>query len=120
MDDLTPVIDTPATQAEGGDTGEPRVPHRLYALKDRDTFLVADAFGDILGQGDGLFHDDTRILSRYRLSLGTERPALLSAAIGQDNVYFTSHSSNQQLPFPGGPIAPPGVLHIARRRFLWD
>ena len=24
------------------------------------------------------------------------------------------------LPFPGGPIAPPGVLHIERKRFLWD
>ena len=81
---------------------------------------MADAFGDILGVGDGLFHDDTRILSRYTLSLGTERPALLSAALGQDNVYFTSHSTNQHLPFPGGPIAPPGVLHIARKRFLWD
>jgi glycogen debranching enzyme len=120
MDDLTPATEAPATLAETGETGEPRVPHRLYALKDRDTFLVADAFGDVLGAGDGLFHDDTRILSRYTLSLGTERPSLLSAAIGQDNVYFTSHSANQRLPFPGGPIAPPGVLHIARKRFLWD
>jgi len=35
-------------------------------------------------------------------------------------VFFTSHSANQRLPFPGGPMAPPGVLHIARKRFLWD
>jgi glycogen debranching enzyme len=120
MDDISPATEAPATLSEPGDTGEPRVPHRLYALKDRDTFLVADAFGDVQGVGDGLFHDDTRILSRYTLSLGTERPSLLSAAISQDNVYFTSHSANQRLPFPGGPIAPPGVLHIARKRFLWD
>ena len=56
--------------AEPADTGEPRVPLRLFALKHGDTFLVADAYGDILGDGDGLFHDDTRLLSRFRLTLG--------------------------------------------------
>ena len=44
---------------EPADTGEPRVP-RLFALKHGDTFVVADAFGDILGDGDGLFRGDTR------------------------------------------------------------
>jgi glycogen debranching enzyme len=117
MDDLAPA---PEALGNLGDTGEPRVPQRLYALKDRDTFLVADAFGDVLGMGDGLFHNDTRILSCFRLALGSHPPSLLSAAIGTDNVFFTSHSANQRLPFPGGPIAPPGVLHIARKRFLWD
>ena len=117
MDDLAPA---PQAIAALDDTGEPRVSQRLYALKDRDTFLVADAFGDVLGQGDGLFHNDTRILSRFQLFLGSHAPSLLSAAIGTDNVFFTSHSANQRLPFPGGPVAPPGVLHIARKRFLWD
>ena len=117
MDDL---VQAPLTEAATGETSEPRTPQRLYALKDRDLFLVADALGDVLGLGDGLFHDDTRILSRFTLSLADERPALLSAALGQDNVYFTSHSTNQRLPFPGGPVAPPGVLHIARKRFLCD
>jgi glycogen debranching enzyme len=117
MDDLT---QAPETEAALGETHEPVSPGRLYALKDRDVFLVADALGDIVGLGDGLFHNDTRILSRFTLTLGAERPALLSAALGQDNVYFTSHSTNQRLPFPGGPVAPPGVLHIARKRFLAD
>ncbi|HEX2815937.1 MAG TPA: amylo-alpha-1,6-glucosidase [Phenylobacterium sp.] len=117
MDDLASSLDTPAAL---GETGEPRTPNRLYALKDRDTFLVADAFGDVVGMGDGLFHNDTRILSRFQLLLGSHPPSLLSAAIAQDNVFFTSHTANQRLPFPGGPVAPPGVLHIARKRFLWD
>ena len=107
MDDL---VQAPLTEAATGETSEPRTPQRLYALKDRDLFLVADALGDVLGLGDGLFHDDTRILSRFTLSLADERPALLSAALGQDNVYFTSHSTNQRLPFPGGPVAPPGRM----------
>src|SRR4051812_24820121 len=117
MDDLAPATQAPAVL---GETGEPRVPHRLFALKERDVFLVADAFGDIMGMGDGLFHDDTRILSRFQLTLGTHAPSLLSAAIGQDNVFFTSHTSNQNMPFPGGPVAPPGVIHIERKRFIWE
>jgi glycogen debranching enzyme len=117
MDDLAPGADA---KLEAGDTVEPRTPHRLYALKDRDTFVVADSFGDIVGAGDGLFHNDTRILSRFRLSLGGRAPSLLSAAIAQDNVFFTHNGTNQALPYPGGPVGPPGVLHLERKRFLWD
>src|SRR5258708_21705556 len=109
MDDQAPAD----ALADLGETREPRTPARLFSLKDRDTFIVADAWGDVLGLGDGLFHDDTRILSRFVLKLGSEHPSLLSAAIGRDNVFFTSHSANQNLPRPGGPIAPPGVLHAA-------
>jgi len=117
MDDLAPA---PEAVLEQGETGEARVPHRLYALKDKDTFVVADAFGDILGAADGLFHNDTRILSRFRLLLGDRPPSLLSAAIAQDNVFFTSNGANQALPYPGGPVGPPGVLHVERKRFLWQ
>jgi len=115
MDDLAP-----DTLTSTGETGEARSPNQLYALKDRDTFMVCDAFGDVTGEGDGLFHNDTRILSRFRLKLGSAKPSLLSAAIGQDNVFFSSHGANQALPFPGGPVGPPGILHVQRRRFLWD
>jgi glycogen debranching enzyme len=117
MDDLAPAPEAPVEQ---GETGEPRVPHRLFTLKDRDCFVVNDAYGDIVGAADGLFHDDTRILSRFRLLLGTKPPSLLSAAIAQDNVFFTVHGSNQALPYPGGPVGPPGVLHLERKRFIWE
>ena len=113
-------LSTPSTDVTGSleDGGEPGVPSRTYALKDRNTFMVCNAFGDVTGVGDGLFHDDTRVLSHFRLLLGSHSPSLLSAAIGQDNVFFTSHCANQRLPFPGGSVAPPGVLHIERKRFL--
>ena len=117
MDDLA----SPGPQVEQGDTSEPRVPHRLFALKDGDTFVVADSYGDILGVADGLFHDDTRVLSDFRLLLGSRPPSLLSAAISQDNVFFTSNGTNRPLPPTGAAAgAPGGVIHIERKRFLWD
>jgi glycogen debranching enzyme len=117
MDDLAPA---PEAVVEPGEIHEPRVPHRLHALKDKDTFVVADDYGDIQGAGDGLFHNDTRILSRFSLLLGDKPPSLLSAAISQDNVFFTFNGANQSLPYPGGPVGPPGVLHVERKRFLWE
>ena len=117
MDDLAPA---PDSGVEQGVIEEPRTPHRLHALKDRDTFIVADDYGDIIGAGDGLFHNDTRILSRFRVLLAGQPPSLLSAAIAQDNVFFTFNGANQALPYPGGPLGPPGVLHVERKRFLWE
>ena len=117
MNDLAPSHTTPV---EWGEIEEPRVPQRLYALKDRDTFIVADSHGDIAGAADGLFHDDTRILSRWEVTLADRSPTLLSGAVSQDNVYFTSHGLNRAIPAPAGPAGPPGVVHIERKRFLWD
>jgi glycogen debranching enzyme len=95
-------------------------PLRLFALKHGDTFLVANGFGDILGEGDGLFHDDTRLLSRFRLWLGGKTPSLLGATVGQDNVLFTANLANRPLPPLGGSSTPEGVIHVERKRLLWE
>ena len=116
MDDLA----SPGPHVEQGETNEPRVPLRLFALKDGDTFVVADSYGDILGVADGLFHDDTRVLSYFRLLLGSKQPSLLSAAIAQDNVFFTSNGTNLPLAPTGAAATPKGVIHLERKRFLWD
>jgi glycogen debranching enzyme len=117
VDELAPNVRGPI---EWGEVEEPRTPQRMFALKDRDTFVVADSHGDILGAGDGVFHDDTRILSRWELLVDDARPTLLSGAISQDNVVFTAQSLNKALPAPGGPVTPPGILHIERKRFVWE
>jgi len=117
MDDLAPA---PGAITQEGEHRESGVPHLLYAQKDRDTFIVSDASGDITGQGDGLFHNDTRLISRLKLLIGPAKPSLLSAAVAEDNVFFTSNGANQALPLPGGPMSPPGILHVERKRFLWD
>ena len=115
--ELAPNLDA---QVHWGEIEEPRTPARLFALKDHDIFLVADAHGDVLGAADGLFHDDTRILSRWRLLVGTRSPTLLSGAVSQDNVVFTSHMLNKALPALADPLGAAGVLHIERKRFLWE
>ncbi len=96
----------------------PRIAVRLHALKDGDTFVIADALGDILGASDGMFHNDTRMLSQLRLTLAGQSPSLLSAAISRDNVLFVSHMTNRPLPPLGGRSIPEGVIHLERARFL--
>ena len=92
----------------------------LYALKYDEEFLVADGMGDISGQGDGLFHNDTRLLSRFSLKIGGITPSLLSSGVSQDNVFFRANVTNRPLPELGGKVTPEGVIHVERTRFLWD
>ena len=91
-----------------------------FTLKDGNTFLLADALGDVQSSEDGLFTDDTRMLSRFELSVAGNRPSLLGAAISQDNTLFTAHLTNRPLASPGELSIPQGVIHIERSRFLWS
>jgi glycogen debranching enzyme len=105
--------------------GEPakdatRTPARLFALKQGDTFVVADAFGDIAGDGDGLFHDDTRLLSRFQLTIGGRPLELLGGAVSEDNVVFTANLTNRPLPPIGGQSTRQGVIHLERSRLIWE
>jgi glycogen debranching enzyme len=89
-----------------------------FTLKDGDTFLLADALGDIHDREDGLFTDDTRILSRFELSIADRPGSLLGAAVSQDNTTFIAHLTNLPLPTLGERSIPKGVIHIERRRIL--
>ena len=112
MDDSYTVQTTAAETTETGSLDT------LQALKDGDTFLVADGWGDMKGGADGLFDNDTRLLSRFVMTAGLSRPSKLSDSVSGDNVFFTAHTTNRPLPPMGGRSAPAGVLHIERRRFL--
>ncbi|RZJ02363.1 MAG: amylo-alpha-1,6-glucosidase [Brevundimonas sp.] len=112
--------DAYSVQTAAADTSEADGLERLMALKDADTFCVADGWGDMKGGADGLFDHDTRLLSRLVMTVGQARPSRLSSGVSQDNVFFSCHSTNRPLPPMGGRSAPAGVLHIERRRFVWD
>jgi glycogen debranching enzyme len=89
-----------------------------FTLKDGDTFLLADALGDVHDWEDGLFTADTRILSKFELSVASRPVSLLGAAVSQDNTTFIAHLTNRPLPTLGEGAIPQGVIHIERRRVL--
>jgi glycogen debranching enzyme len=89
-----------------------------FTLKDENCFLLADAMGDVQGYDEGLFTDDTRMLSRYELQIADGPASLLGAAVSQDNTLFTAHLTNHPLPALGEQVIPRGIIHIERNRFL--
>jgi len=105
--------------AEPAPAGERRGLLPRFTLKDGEAFLLADALGDIQASDDGLFWNDTRMLSRFELEIAGRRPSLLGAAISRDNTLFTAHLTNRPLPALGERVIPQGVIHIERSRFLW-
>ncbi|MGI8841820.1 MAG: amylo-alpha-1,6-glucosidase [Caulobacteraceae bacterium] len=113
MDDLAgPAIPETDEAVQADELGQ------LLSIKDGDTFLVADAWGDVLGGADGLFSNDTRILSRFRLLIGEKRPSKLSFGLSRDNADFTFNGANLALPPVGGRATPRGVIHVERKRCL--
>ena len=109
--------DVPAT--EQAEPATERAVQHAFVLKEGDTYFVMDAHGDVGGGVDGLFQDDTRMLSTFVLRLNGARPSLLSSGVSQDNVFFTANLTNRPLPVLGSTSMPQGVIHLERKRFLW-
>lgn len=107
-----------ARVAQASSSGN-KPPSFLFALKDGDTFVVCNPHGDIEGDGDGLFSNDTRVLSLFRLRIADARPDLLSTARSKDNVFLTSHAVNTPLAPLGERHLPGGIVHIERAKLLW-
>src|SRR5215211_166811 len=66
------------------------VPEDLVSILEGDTFVVSDRLGDIDASPEephGLFHQDTRFLSRWRLTVDGRSPGLLST---DDVNYFAA------------------------------
>ena len=114
MDDLS----APALASDEGAASAGLV--HFTAIKSDDAFLVCDAHGDILGGADGLFAADVRILSRFRFLVGERSPSQLSSGLSHESVVFTFHGANLDLPPMGGRATPRGVIHIERKRLLFE
>jgi len=110
---------SPARKEPIDEVNESRSLQESYVLKHGDTFVVANAQGDLLGQGDGLFRGGTRVLSRFRLSLGERVPTVLTGRVSRDGVLFTAHLTNPPLADRPGLPAREGMMHMERRRLLW-
>ena len=92
-------------------------------LKQGDTFGLFDRYGDIhsLRTGSqGLYHEGTRFLSRFELTLNGERPLLLSSTIKENNVLLNVDLTNPDMAADGQVQISRGSLHVSRTRFLWQ
>jgi glycogen debranching enzyme len=91
-------------------------------LKHNDTFAVVDSHGDIgasAGGSDGIFHADTRYLSRFELLLNGMQMLLLGSNIDDDNSLLTIDLTNPDI-FSGETLVlPKDKLHVVRTIFLW-
>ncbi len=100
---------------------------RTRVLKSGDTFLVSNRYGDIEDLGIsqfGLFHAESRHLSRFTMRVNRQQPLLLGSTVREDNAFLSvdvtnldSPSSPESKPNPGGDL-PRGTVHIFRSQFL--
>ncbi len=100
-----------------------RVDDRTRVLKHGETFAVFDRYGDIEQVGLkelGIYHEGTRFLSRLTLSLGKDRPLLLSSTIKEDNALLAVDLTNPDVSLNGQVVVPRGTLHLFRCKFLWE
>lgn len=102
-------------------TGPSTRPRRT--LKHGDTFAVLDAHGDIgasAGGPDGIFHADTRYLSRLELLVNGMQPLLLGSNVRDDNSVLTVDLTNPDIYFDKKLVLPKDTVHILRTVFLWQ
>jgi glycogen debranching enzyme len=78
------------------------------------TFCICDELGDLHGNVEGLFAEDTRFLSSLKLTINGKRPLLLSS----DKIEYFSAAFFMRNPLTDG--LPPDVLSIRRERFVGD
>jgi len=91
-------------------------------LKHGDTFLVLDSRGDIAapsGGSAGLFHLDTRYLSRLELRVNEMHPLLLGSSLRDDNSAFAVDLTNPDLVADQRIELEKDTVHILRTTFLW-
>jgi glycogen debranching enzyme len=92
------------------------------ALKYGDTFVVFDGRGDIGTSSDGssgLFHMDTRHLSRLELLVNERPPLLLGSNLRDDNSAFSVDLTNPDLMDGQSIVLEKDRVHILRTIFLW-
>jgi glycogen debranching enzyme len=89
-------------------------------LKHGDTFAVFDPRGDLVEEPDGLYHRDTRILSRLTLAIEGRRPLLLSAATLPDNTAFSAEMTNPDLERDAASGLRRESIHLRRLKLVHD
>ena len=90
---------------------------RTRVLKSGDTFAVFNRYGDIEALGTsqfGLFHAESRHLSRFTMRINQQQPLLLSSTIRDDNAFLSVDVTNLDTS-NGDDSLPRGTVHISVR-----
>jgi glycogen debranching enzyme len=98
------------------------VDRSLRNLKHDNSFAVLDLFGDIGAIADtpeGVFHLETRHLSRSLLRINRKRPLLLSSSAHDDKSAVSIALTNPDMEWDGRKLAR-DTIHIERTKFLWN
>src|SRR5438270_8282056 len=94
----------------------------IEVLKQGDTFGLFDQYGDIhsLRTGShGLYHEGTRFLSRFELTINGVRPLLLSSTVKENNILLNVDLMNPDMIIDDAwTKVSRGSLHFSRARFL--
>src|SRR5262249_51761103 len=101
-------------------TGPSTRPRRT--LKHGDSFVVMDSYGDmgvVPGGADGLFHCDTRFLSRLAFRLNGGAPLLLGSNVSDDNSTLNVDLTNADIFVGERLVYRKDTLHIVRTIFVW-
>lgn len=96
---------------------------RSRVLKYGDTCGVFDWHGNILSAGflaHGLYHKETRHLSRLVLKFENKPLELLSSTVKNKNAFFAVDLTNVDLSADGKIELPRGSLHFFRSKFIWE
>jgi len=94
---------------------------RTRVLKYGETFAVFNRYGDIEALGPsqfGLFHSETRHLSRFTLRLNQQQPLLLGSNVREDNAFLAVDLTNLDSFRDGEDTLPRGTIHVFRLQFL--
>jgi glycogen debranching enzyme len=94
---------------------------RTRVLKYADTFAVFNRYGDIEAFGPsqfGLFHAESRHLSRFTMRVNQQQALLLSSTIRADNSFLSVDLTNLDSPVNSDDTPPRGTVHIFRLQFL--
>ena len=96
---------------------------RPRTLKQGDTFAMFDHYGDFaggIGNPEGLYHNDTRFLSVFRLQIENRKPLLLSSTVQNDNELLTVDVTNPDIYRQRELRLRRDSVHLYRCKFLWE
>jgi len=92
---------------------------RPNTLKSDDLFAIFGRFGDMEADAEGLYHRDTRHLSKLAITLDGGRPRMLSASVSMDNATLVCDLACPA-PWPNLDMGDHGNEILLRREtFLW-